>query len=332
MSSISYNDKEAAQSLVKIIGESRWEAVCLAGGYLEMLSGRDDKIAARIIFDCGNQTLKRSTDFIKKSKESGFIKNLKTREKMGSAENPITKLFPAVVTEQRFLEILDDMCSKNKRLKYSDDRKSSHGLTDFTIYQNKFKLPINIKNAGTRFEQSKKLVGLNPEDCIPIPAYKAHAALKLVSDLIYVVSVDYDLVNKIEKFLPKILTRDEMIVWDLLNKYSGSLVRDGEDYFIFGMVKKYWKKIREIIDDKPFYVISARKSIKILRDRPERTPGIGLRAWGTGANAEVNVHISISEDMVKWSDIQSRIMRWGISDIIKSINKESKEIVYNPDI
>jgi hypothetical protein len=65
---------------------------------------------------------------------------------------------------------------------------------------------------------------------------------------------------------------------------------------------------------------------------PQRTPGIGLRAWGTGANAEVNVHISIQEDTTTWSAVFDRIVTRGISDIIEAVNKKRVKEVYDPEI
>lgn len=49
---------------------------------------------------------------------------------------------------------------------------------DFTLEEAAASLPMNTKNAGARFREAKKLVGLDPDDCIPIPAYKAHGALE----------------------------------------------------------------------------------------------------------------------------------------------------------
>ena len=64
-----------------------------------------------------------------------------------------------------------------KALTYSDDRQAGHSLTDFTLREGDLELPVNVKNAGTRFEKAAELVGLDPNDCIPIPAYKAHGAM-----------------------------------------------------------------------------------------------------------------------------------------------------------
>ncbi len=332
MANVAYTDQEAANALISIIGDSRWEAVALARGYLAILNGLTDDDAARVIYNSSNHTLKNSKRFVERAKDWGFIALLAEREKLGSAETPITKLFPATITEQRFLDLLDDLSANRHGLYYTDERETSHSLVDFTIRDGDMKLPINIKNAGTRFEQARKLVILDPEDCIPIPAYKAHAALNSVPDLLYAVSVDYLLLGLLDHLVPSLLDSNERIVWDLLNRNAGSLVTDAEDRFIFSMVKKYWPEIKKAVAHNPFHVISSRKAIAVLHNMPQRTPGIGLRAWGTGANAEVNVHISIKDDTTPWPTVFDRIVDRGISDIIAAVNRKQMKEVYDPEI
>lgn len=328
-----YSDLEAARALTKVIGSSKWIAVAIAYGYLAMLKGMSDEEAARIIYNNGGPSLKSSKEFIQQLRISGFLKNLTPREKIGSAENPITKLFPATVTEQRFLEMLDDLHDDRPSLDYVDDRESGqHTLTDFILRENGLELPVNIKNAGTRFERAQELVHLAPDDCIPIPAYKAYAAIEKVPNLLYAVSVDYNLVSDLNTLLPKILNREEMIVWELLSNYTGTRVRKAEDEFIFNIVRRHWSSFKQIIQNNPFHVISARKAIRILQNKPQRTPGIGLRAWGTGASAEVNVHISIHQDTTPWNIVSERIKVKGIVDIIGAVNRKRMEEIYDPEI
>jgi hypothetical protein len=325
-------DQHVAEALLNVIGDSRWMAVALARGYLAMLEGEGEANAARIIFDNGGATLKQSRDLVQAMKVDGFVAHIPARERTGSAANPVTKLFPATITEQRFLESLDEITSVRPSVSYSDDREAGHGLTDFTLNEEKSELPINIKNAGTRFERAMQLVGLAPDDCIPIPAYKAHAAVEARPSLIYVVSADYDLVGKLKDLLPKLLTDDETLVWDILNKCGGARLRHAEDAFIFATVRKYWEAMRQVAAANAFHVISARKALRVLNTKPQRTPGIGLRAWGTGASAEVNVHVSVKEEMTPWPVVRDRILEKGVGDIVGAVNRKRVEEVYDPEI
>ena len=117
---------------------------------------------------------------------------LKSRKAIGSSVNPITKMFPSAVTERRFKELLDDLCRRRPGLSYTDNRPA-RTLTDFTIHDGGIDLPVNVKNAGTRFDEAQKFVGLSPDDCLPIAVYKAYQASTAMPNLIYAVSVDYRL-------------------------------------------------------------------------------------------------------------------------------------------
>jgi hypothetical protein len=261
----------------------------------------------------------------------GFLVVLTPRERTGSAGNPITKLFPAAITEQRFLELLDALTAARPTVSYSDDREGGT-LTDFTLSEEDVKLPVNIKNAGTRFERAATLVGLAPDDCIPIPAYKAYAAIETLPNLVYAVAVDYGLVSTLNTLLPSLFTREEVIAWELLNQFAGTHVRKAEDAFVSGVVRKHWMALKSVIADAPFHAISARKSVRILQTKPNRTPGIGLKAWGTGAAGEINVHVSIREDTTPWATVSKRIVDFGLKNIIAAVNRKRRELVYDPEI
>ncbi|MBI4580392.1 MAG: hypothetical protein HY718_11860 [Planctomycetes bacterium] len=327
-----YGDTEAAEALLALLGDVPWEAVELARGYLALRQSGDVDAAAREVFRNRILTLTQSRTLIQRTMTEGFLAVLSPRTLMRSSENPITKLFPATITEQRFLELIDQLQRARADLQYSDDRASGHTLVDFTLMEGEHELPINIKNAGTRFESARQLVDLDPDDCVPIPAYKAYAAVETVPNLLYVVSVDYTLVSRINDLLATILSRQERIVWDLLTRFRGAHLRKAEDAFIQKTVLKYWDWIETRVACPPFHVASARKSIRVLQTKPHRTPGIGLRAWGNRANAEVNVHLSIRDDMTPWESVSLRILKSGLQDIIQAVNRRRQEWVYDPEI
>src|SRR5262249_52973191 len=125
---------------------------------------------------------------------------------------------------------------------------------------------------------------------------------------------------------------NESVVWDLLNRFHGSQLKKAEALFVSKMTQKYWDQFANLAAANPFHVISARRSIRILQQKPERTPGIGLKAWGTGTNAEVNVHISIRAETTDWTAVHDRIKEHGILDIINAVNRKRQEWVYDPEI
>ncbi|MBF0560056.1 MAG: hypothetical protein HQL08_14895 [Nitrospirae bacterium] len=296
-----------AESIARVLPDCRWIGACLGRAQVALRHGRDADEVARELYESSPLTLTRSRETVEKLHTVDFTTLLEPRKKTGSAENPVTKLFPAAVTERQFLDELDRLREARRSIDYKDERFSGHTLVDFTIFENGLELPINVKNAGTRFENAAQLVGLEPNDCIPIPAYKAHDAVEKEHNLLYAVSVDYTLIRKIESHLLTQFNRDEAEVWRLLNEYSGTLIRDAEDKFIYSMVNKHWSDFSEHVALPVFRVISARKAIRILQKLPKRTPGIGLRAWGTGTSAEVNVHICVSSETKSWDEIHARV-------------------------
>jgi len=83
-----YSDVRAAQSIQKVIADSRWEGVAFAKSFLAMSEqGVTDEEAARIIFETGARSLKASREIVRKARKFGFLKLLQGREKTGSAEN-----------------------------------------------------------------------------------------------------------------------------------------------------------------------------------------------------------------------------------------------------
>ena len=326
------SDLTLAASVKQVLSDSKWVGAALACAQMMLSEGASEDQAARHLYESDAYTLTKAREIVGRLKKEGFTSILEKRTKTGSAENPVTKLFPAAVTERQFLGELDRLRSERKTVDYKDERFSGHTLVDFTVTESDLALPVNVKNAGTRFENAAQLVGLDPNDCIPIPAYKAYDAIEKEPNLIYAISVDYTLIRKIESHLLTLLNRQEADVWHLLNSFAGARIRNAEDRFIYSIVSRHWEAFSEHVALPVFRVISARKAIRILQKLPKRTPGIGLRAWGTGASAEVNVHISIEQETKSLMEIHERVSSRGLSDIIEAINRKRTEVVYDPEI
>jgi hypothetical protein len=326
------SESELAIAVSSLLSESRWAGAALARALMLLSGGGTEEDAARILYASGCYTLTKSRTLVPRLKQEGFVALIDERTRMGSAENPVTKLFPGAVTERHFLACLDELTAACPGLSYSDARFSGHTLVDFTLHQGDISLPVNVKNAGTRFENAGSLVGLEPDDCIPIPAYKAHQAIEVQPNLIYLFAIDYRLTTKIETHLLTHLNAQEAAVWKLLNAKSGSRIRDAEDTFIYAMEEKYWPLFTAECPLPGFRAISARRAIRILQTLPNRTPGIGLRAWGTGASAEVNVHISIHSETKPWDELHQRIFQGGLDDLIGAINHKRTEVVFDPEL
>jgi hypothetical protein len=321
-----------SKCVTRILGGSRWIGVQIAKAQQELRNGANKEETARALFKLSSLSLKRSREIVEDLKDAEYESFLEKRTHVGSAENPITKLFPAAVTERQFLDKLNQLHETRRSVGYRDERFARHTLVDFTLTENNLELPINVKNSGTRFENAAKLVGLEPDDCVPIPTYKAYNATEKRPNLLYAISADYTLISKVKNFLLTLFSDEEKLVWEILSTYAGSLIRDAEDRFVYSMVDRYWDKFSYFVSSPAFRIISARKAVSVLLKHPKRTPGIGLRAWGTRSAAENNVHISITNETKTLDEIFTRISKNGLSDIILAVNRKKTEMVFDPEV
>ena len=321
-------DTVLAEAVVKVLPDCSWIGTGLAHSFLALR--RDGQQAAE------EAARKRSVgthaeirQLLAKMDAAGFEAALEPRMKLGSAENPATKLFPAAITERHFAERLKRLVNGSTFLTYEDER-DKHSLVDFVIKNGSDRLPINVKNAGTPFLNAKKLVGLEPEDCIPIPAYKAYGALEKEPHLLYAICMDHSIVDAAKGSIPPLFTAEEASVWDLLERKVGKNIKKAEDAFVGKVVDNHWAAVETAIPARNFRVISACRAISILRDKPKRTPGIGLRAWGTSARGETNVHISISAETRAWEQIEDKLQKKGLAGVLSEINRMVSKPVSEP--
>lgn len=89
---------------------------------------------------------------------------------------------------------------------------------DYALLRDGLELPINVKVASTIFRNARQTVGLAPDDCIPISAYKAIGASESVPTLVYVDLVDFTLRERVDWLDDDaddlIRTDRQSILWD----------------------------------------------------------------------------------------------------------------------
>jgi hypothetical protein len=204
---------------------------------------------------------------------------------------------------------------------------------DFGLQKDGLELPINVKVASTLFRNAQTVVGLAPEDCVPISAYKAIGASERVPSLVYVDLVDFELREKVDNFMHS-LDGALGIGWHLLSWYRGAGVRAAEDQYLRSLFETKGSELKKLAPAvTSFRVISARRVIAILRKNPRRVPGLGVPGAGTGGfSAEVNVHISVESEMVAWNDIAADVRADGIQAVLDRIMRETTETVWDPTL
>jgi hypothetical protein len=199
---------------------------------------------------------------------------------------------------------------------------------DFGVQREGIELPINVKTASTIFRNALETVGLQPLDCIPISAYKANGAAKKVPDLIYVDLVDFALREKADAYIAK-LSGDAALLWDLFSWYGGKGAKKAQDRFISLLFDEHRQALEALVtDESKFRVISAQRVKAIVRELPERCPGLGIKGAGTGGfNAEVNVHVSVERETRPWADVAEMLTTVGIQPVLDMVRRrETREV------
>jgi hypothetical protein len=202
---------------------------------------------------------------------------------------------------------------------------------DYVAHKDRLELPINVKVASTRFERAQTIVKLDPDDCIPIGAYKAIGASERVPDLVYVDLVDFTLRDKVDDFMDE-LDGSLGIGWHLLSWYGGKGAKAAEDRYVDTLFEQHAAALKSLAPDViSFHVISALRVLAILRKTPRRVPGLGIRAAGRGGiNGEVNVHVSVKAETRPWIDVAEQLKRDGVGPILDAIRRTARVQVPDP--
>jgi hypothetical protein len=204
---------------------------------------------------------------------------------------------------------------------------------DFAVRQGTLELPINVKVASTQFREARRIVHLDPDDCIPIGAYKAIGASERIPDLVYVFLVDFTLRAKVDDFMDQ-LTGPVAIGWHLLSWYMGKGVRKAQDRFIEALFAENAAALMELVPGvTSYHVISAQRALAIMHKLPRRVPGLGVKAAGRGViRAEVNIHVSVGDETRPWSNIVAQLSRDGIQTVLDQIRQTTPSVIPDPGL
>lgn len=204
---------------------------------------------------------------------------------------------------------------------------------DFGVERDGLELPINVKVASTLFRNARRVVDLDPEDCVPISAYKAIGASERVPDLVYVDLVDFSMRERVDDFVGA-LDGEYGIGYHLFSWYGGRGTKRAQDEYVTALFDRYSDDLKALAPGvTSFRVISAQRVLAILRENPRRVPGLGVPGAGTGGFiAEVNVHISVEDETVPWELVSERLQREGIQPVLDDIRRTAAVTVPDPEV
>lgn len=204
---------------------------------------------------------------------------------------------------------------------------------DFGVRRDGVELPINVKVASTLYREARRDVGLDPEDCIPLGAYKAIGASERVSGLVYVFLVDFGLRERVDAFMDS-LDGDLAIGWDLLSWFGGRGMKRAQNEYIDVLFERHDADLRSLVPGvKSFRAISAQRALAIMRRLPRRVPGLGVKAAGTGViRGEVNIHVSVEHETRSWDVLAKELKTDGIRQILDRIAQTTMAEVPDPQL
>src|SRR6185295_46081 len=196
-----------------------------------------------------------------------------------------------------------------------------------------WELPINVKVASTMFREARRVVGLDPEDCIPLGAYKAIGASERVPALVYVYLVDFELRQRVDAFMES-LDEDFSIGWDLLSWFGGNGMKRAQNQYITALFEHHGSDLRALTPGATsFRVISAQRALAIMRKHPRRVPGLGVKAAGTGViRGEVNIHVSVEQETRSWDEVADLIRGKGIQRVLNQVTRTVQAEVPDPEL
>jgi hypothetical protein len=174
-----------------------------------------------------------------------------------------------------------------------------------------FELAVNLKNAGVQYRDSKRWVGLDPEDTLPIATYKIFGSeLAGIPPLIYVYLVDWTLLERLRLAYWEALSENERQLFQVLACTRG-LPRDVEDAFIESTVQERLDQLvasvgydRDDLTDLPFRAISAGRCRRLFFDQHERSPYV----YRQRMNTDPNVHISVAAETLPFAEFVDRFL------------------------
>jgi hypothetical protein len=200
-----------------------------------------------------------------------------------------------------------------------------------------FELAVNLKNAGVQYRDSKRWVGLDPEDTLPIATYKIFGSeLAGIPPLIYVYLVDWTLLERLRLAYWEALSGRERHLFQILACTRG-IPRDVEDAFIECTVQERFEQLLERVGyargdltDLPFRAISAGRCRRLFFDQHERSPYV----YRQRMNTDPNVHISVEAETASFAEFVDRFLATaaGRDGLLRELSRTKQVTIPAPSV
>ncbi|MDE3153981.1 MAG: hypothetical protein KGN76_02715 [Acidobacteriota bacterium] len=231
-----------------------------------------------------------------------------TQDALARARQGIVQMLLGSLAETHFEELSRDVLGAQGF--GVEDERVGRTDTDYRLIDAEGRpiCRLNIKFHGTLFRESAQYVGLEPEDCFALATYKIHGALRRQDEervpyVFLIISVPDIRRAEIEP----LVSND--FAW--LAAISSRAV---EEAIVRSLLSEGWvEPLRSQVRGSHFRVISARRAHHLLRDLLfERVHALRLRGFNrTFRGAEINMHLSLSREMIPYQDFLTAIAERG---------------------
>jgi hypothetical protein len=197
------------------------------------------------------------------------------------------------------------------------DQRESRTDTDYRVYDDRDRAVyrINIKFHGSRFRRAPELVGLDPEDCFALATYKIFGALQKQQEerlpyFFAIVGVSHPTGEEVGRELPQSLVEASAFIHQAPKAGSKRSFEDAViAHIVAGRIPVSERTYVRILEA-PWYVLSARKADKLLRNLLfERVYGLRVRGFAqVFRGAELDMHFSLRKDLTPLNEFL-RVLR-----------------------
>jgi len=225
-------------------------------------------------------------------------------EEFATAKNGIAQMLLSLLAERRFIQLSNQITGAGV-LKIEDHRPSRTD-TDFRLMNGGGRplCRLNIKFHGTAFRESRRYVGLEPEDCFPLATYKINNADKRQHaenlPYVFIVLTALDLsAAEVARIVPDDYVEALVVMRQIVSTGKLAIEERVVERLLASDQLPRFESILTRMPEGQFRVLSASRAIDLLKKHLfDRIHALSLKAFNRKfRNAEVDMHFSLTQDL-----------------------------------
>jgi hypothetical protein len=225
-------------------------------------------------------------------------------EAFARAKNGIAQMLLSLLAERRFIQLSNEITGSG--VLTIEDHRPSRTDTDFRLLNGGGRplCRLNIKFHGTAFRESRRYVGLEPDDCFPLATYKISNAVKRqkAEDLpyVFVVLTALDLSSaEIAGNVPEDYVQALVVMQHTVSSGKLALEERVVERLLTPDHLPLFEPILGRMPEGHFRVLSATRAMDLLKDSLfQRIHALSLKAFTRKfRNAEVDMHFSLTGEL-----------------------------------